>query len=117
MRIILALKDTDLRLSIELLLREEPGIIIVGTAIDSQGLLALVEVSCPDLVLLDCELPGDPLPHVIETIQAFKSPPEFILLVGNMVGKEDYLEAGAHAYLVKGDPPEKLLNTVRQFYQ
>jgi DNA-binding NarL/FixJ family response regulator len=115
MRIILALKDADLRLSIELLIREEPGILIVGTAINAQGLLALIKTSCPELVILDCDLPGDPLLKVVETVQEFESSPEFILLVGNMEGKEDYDKDGTHAYLVKGDPPEKLLNAVRQF--
>ncbi len=114
MRIVIALKDTDLRLSIELLLSEEPGILIVGSAIDTQGLLALIDASSPNLVLLDWDLPGESLREVIGHIKACKSPPEIILLGSNEEGKEEYLEAGAHAYLVKGDQPEKLLNAVRQ---
>lgn len=116
MRIILALKDTNLRLSIELLVSEEPGILIVGSAIDTQGLLALIDASSPNLVLLDWDLPGEPLREVIGHINACESPPEIILLGSNVDGEEEYVKAGAHSFLLKGDPPDKLLSAVRQFY-
>ena len=114
MRIVLALKDTDLRLAIELLLSEEPGVIIVGSASDTQGLLALIEASCPDLALLDWDLPGKPILEVLANIQARDTSPEIVVLGIDPDFEDDALNAGANVYLFKGDQPERLLSVFRQ---
>ena len=65
MRVVLALKDTDLRLSVELLLSEQPGIRILVAATDTQGMQALVESSKPDLLLVESDLPGEAIVDVL----------------------------------------------------
>ena len=114
MRIILALKGTDLRISIELLFSEEPGLLIVGSAIDTQGMLALIDASGPDLILLDCALPGEPLLEVIKAIQTCESPPSIILLGIESDPGSDIFQVGIDHYVQKGDPPEKLVEAFRQ---
>jgi DNA-binding NarL/FixJ family response regulator len=109
MRIVLATGDTDLRLSIELLLSEEPGVKILGGASDTEGFLALVESTCPDLVLLDWDLPGRPVEEVLGQTKLFQVQPKLIVLGRHPGSKEEALGAGADAYVDKGDPPEKLL--------
>jgi MFS family permease len=54
-------KQADLRLSLELLLSEQPGVEIVGVASESSGLLALIETSKPDMIVSDWELLVRPL--------------------------------------------------------
>ena len=108
MRILLAVGDTDLRLSLELLLSEEPGVIIAGSVIDASGLLALIKSSCPDLVLLDWELPKCPIQSVLDEIKSLDCQPNIIVLGRLSSSEEAALRAGADVYLTKGDPPEHL---------
>ena len=109
MRIVLATRDTDLRLSLELLLSEEPGVKILGGASDSEGFFALVESTCPDLVLLDWNLPGRPVKEVLDQTKLLKVQPKIIVLGKNPDLKNEALQAGAGAYVDKGEPPERLL--------
>jgi DNA-binding NarL/FixJ family response regulator len=113
MRVLLAVGDTDLRLSLELLLSEEPGVVIAGSVIDTRGLLALVKSSCPDLVLLDWELPGGSSEAVLGEIQTLDCQPKCIVLGRRHSSQDPAERAGADVYITKGDPPEQLLVAIR----
>lgn len=114
MHILLATKGSDLRIALEMLLSEEPGVHISGTASNSDGLLALLGSTQPDLVLLDEDLPGDHLQSTLTKAQTCCSDTKFIVLGLNSSAQESILKDGADAYAVKGDPPEKLLDTFRR---
>ena len=58
MRILLADSQGRGRVALRRLLEQDPEFIVVGEAADAKGLLSQAEVTHPDLVLLDCELPG-----------------------------------------------------------
>ena len=88
MRILLAVGDTDLRLSLELLLSEEPGIRIAGSVIDTRSLLALVNSIVPDLLLLDLDLPGCPIQDALREIQTLPRQPKIIVLGRQSRSKE-----------------------------
>ena len=113
MQILFAIGDTDLRLSLELLLSEEPGVRIVGSASDTEGMLALVKSGCPDLVLLDWDLPGRPIQDLLGELQSLDRQLKSIVLGRRSRSKEAALRAGADVYLTKGDPPEQLLVAIR----
>ncbi len=114
MHILLATKGSDLRIALEMLLSEEPGVHITGTASNSDGLLALLGSTQPDLVLLDEDLPGDHLHSTLAMAHNFRSDTKFIVIGLKPSSKESILKYGADAYAVKGDPPEKLLDTFRR---
>ena len=114
MDIVLASKEYDLRLALEMLFREEPGAVVVGTASESEGLLALIRSTHPDLVLLDCNLPGSPAAEILAEIKSVTRPPKIIILGKDADDKEVALAAGADVFLVKGDPPGQLLAATRQ---
>jgi DNA-binding NarL/FixJ family response regulator len=116
MRIVLATGNTDLRLAIQLMLSEEPGIKIVGSASDCAGLIALAGSTCPDLVLLDWDLHGGDLAGMVENISSCRSEPTIkVVVLGRKRSLENtVLGAGADGYVLIGDPPEKLLQAVRQ---
>ena len=113
MLILLATERADLRLSIELLLSEEPGVVIVGAASETEGMLALLDSTCPDLLIVDWDLPGRTLSELVPQIRA-NTPGIHILALGNESTFLDAaLKAGVDDYVVKGDPPEQLLETFR----
>ena len=113
MLILLATERADLRLSIELLLSEEPGVIIVGAASETEGMLALLDNTHPDLLIVEWDLPGRRLAEIVPQIRA-NTPCIHILALGNESSLLDAaLKAGADDYVVKGDPPEQLLETFR----
>ena len=111
MRIVIATEDSNLRIAIQLMLSEEPGINILGSASDCDGLLALVKSTLPEVVLLDWELPGCKMGDTLQHIKTIQSDPEIFLIILSRKRsmKKNALEAGADAYRVIGDPPEKLL--------
>ncbi len=113
MHILVATKQTDLRLAIELYLTEEPGIDIVGTASEAASLRALLQVSHPDLVLLDWELPGHPPADLVAEAKSVSSC-QVIVLGRDLDIKSAALTAGADDFVLKGDSPRHLLIAIRQ---
>ena len=114
MDILLASARSDLRFALEVLLREERGVAVVGTATGTEGLLALVETTCPDLVIFDWDLPGRPPAGVLAGARAFDCPPYIIVLGKDRAIEQPALNAGADAFVLRGDPPAQLLAAVRQ---
>ena len=56
-RIILADDDLNVRSALKLLLENEAGLDVVGEAENAQDLIRQAEVCCPEIILLDWELP------------------------------------------------------------
>ncbi len=114
MDIVLASEEYDLRLALELLLREEPGAYVVGTVSHSGALLVLIQTICPDVVLLDWDLPGQPSTEVLAEISSAECRPKVIVLAKDADDRQVALASGADGFVVKGDPPEQLLVALRQ---
>jgi len=112
--ILLAIHQPDLRLAIDLLLREEPGLNVVGVARETKTLLALLRVIRPDLLLLDWALAGQPLTDVLAKIRQQAVWPKIIVLGTLEDDREAILAAGADTFLVKGESPRQLLAAIRQ---
>ena len=114
MRIVLAISDANLRLALDLMLSEEPGAEIVATASNCEGMIALVKTIEPEVLMLDWELPGRSIHELLLEITQQPIQPK-ILVFGNRAAiKEDAISAGAHAFINKGEPPEKLLAAYRR---
>ena len=58
MRITLADNRRKVRFALRALLEQQAEVNVVGEAVDAQNLLAQVAEICPDVILLDWELPG-----------------------------------------------------------
>ena len=115
MRIVLATGDTDLRLAIQLILSEEPGLNIIGSASDCAGFIALIKSTRPDLALVDWDLPGCNIEDLIQQVKSIETETKISLIVlGKRITKQAAVQAGADDYLVKGDPPDMLLEAFRQ---
>jgi DNA-binding NarL/FixJ family response regulator len=114
MNIVLAVRHAHVRLALELVLSEEPGVTVVGEASEAEGMLALARTARPDLVLLEWGLPGRPTPDVLAAAQALARPVRFLVLGDEPALNQPALQAGACAFVLIGDPPELLLAAVRQ---
>ena len=119
MDIVLASARSDLRLALEVFLREQPGVVVVGTATGARGLLALIGSTCPSVVILDWGLPGqllagEPLAGMQAAAGACEHPPGIIVLGRDEFDRKAALDAGADIYIQRGDPPETLLVALRQ---
>jgi DNA-binding NarL/FixJ family response regulator len=117
MKILLATEHPDLRLSLELVLSEEPAVTIAGTASESEGLLALINSTRPAIVLLDWSLPGRPPADVLAVSCCRPESAYFIVLGSSAEDKQLAVSAGADAFVVKGDPPDQLLSAFRTVRQ
>ena len=112
MRVLLADDQSKVRSALRLILEQQPDLNVLGEAVDAQGLLDWVRLVCPDVVLLDWELPGLPRHDLLSTLRARCPHLKVIALSGRPEARQAALAAGADAFVSKGDPPEQLLAAV-----
>jgi DNA-binding NarL/FixJ family response regulator len=112
MRVILADDQAKVRSALRLLLEYQPDVEILGEAVDTTGLLDWVKAVCPDLVLLDWELPGLPVAALLPLLNDYCPGLRVIALSSRPEVHQLALEAGADAFASKGDPPERLLRAI-----
>ena len=93
-----------------------PGYRVVGSYGSMEAALAGLASACPDVVLLDIELPGM---SGIDGVRELKSrAPQVQVLMLTVFGDDDRVfEAicnGASGYLLKDTPPARLLDAIRE---
>jgi DNA-binding NarL/FixJ family response regulator len=113
MRLLLAAKQADLRVALELLLGEQPGAEVVGSASEGEGLLALIKTSKPSLIVSDWNLPGQPLVSILAEREQLCPQASMIVLTDGNRDRQAALEAGADAAVLKGASPDILLAAFR----
>lgn len=113
MRVLLADERRKVRSAVRLLLEQQPDIEVLGEAVDATGLLDWVSAAAPDVVLLDWELPGGEGGTLVSDIRRRCSSIKVVALSGLPEARKDALRAGADAFVSKGDPPERLLEAIR----
>ena len=112
MRVLIADDQHRVRSALRLMLGQQPGMEVLGEAVDATGLLDWTRVACPDLVLLDWELPGLPGNGVLPALRTLCPHLGVIALSGRPEARRAALDAGVDAFVSKGDPPERLLAAV-----
>jgi DNA-binding NarL/FixJ family response regulator len=101
------------RFGLRILLEQQPSWRVAEEAEDAQALLESVRCGCPDLVLLDWELPGMPAQDLLTEIRRSCPYMRVIYMSGRDELRQMALEAGADVFAYKADPPEKLLGLIR----
>lgn len=116
-RILVADSDARVRSALQTLLRQEKGGIIIRESADAGGLAMQVKEFKPDLVLLDWELPGRPAAALLFALHGLDYSTKVIVLSARPEAETDALTAGADAFVCKGDPPERLMESFRSLVQ
>ena len=109
MRVLLADNRPHVRSALQILLKYEPEVYVVGEANDASSLLAQIQVIDPDVTLLDWELPGLSAIGSLPALRANFPHLLVIALSGRPEARQEALDAGADAFISKIEPPEQLL--------
>jgi two-component system nitrate/nitrite response regulator NarL len=115
MRIILADHHTQPCWAIRKLLELQPGFEVIDEAVDAQSLLTYAEEQLPDLILVDCELPGLVIEELIDRLHAIEPTPIVVAMSSEFDSSRRLLQAGADAFVSKGDEAHWLLETLKRF--
>jgi DNA-binding NarL/FixJ family response regulator len=113
MKIMIADSQTRVRHGLRILLEQQPGWNVEGEAANANELIEQIHSDCPDLVLLDGELPGMPLERLMVSLREDCPDVLIVSLSGRYEQRQTALEAGADAFASKAEPPEKLIRQVR----
>ena len=118
MHMLLADDQAWLRSAIRLLLEQEGDIEIAGEVVDAAQLIEMNDALRPDIILLDWELPGirrsNAKQNLMTTLRMNNPHLLVIVLSGRPESNRAALIAGANAFVSKADPPEQLLEVLRE---
>lgn len=112
MRILVADDQPRVKYAMRVLLETQPGVQVVGEAMDVQGLLAETKANRPDLVLLDWELPGLATVDSLSALRQACPGLRVVALSGRPEARQAALLAGVDAFISKMEPPDRLLALV-----
>jgi DNA-binding NarL/FixJ family response regulator len=113
MRILLADDQPRVRFALRALLDRQPGMEVVGEAMDGEGLLAQAKEACPDLVLFDWGLTRLAGIDLVSALREVCPNIVAVVISGRLRARQAALAAGADAFVSKADPPERLLAAIR----
>ena len=89
---------------------------VVGTAADGRAALQMAETLRQDIILMDIQMPRvDGVEAVAEVLRLL--PRTHVVMITTFTSREAVvpaLRAGALGYVLKSDPPERLLSAVRE---
>ncbi len=114
MKVIICDDQAIVRDGLELLLKLEADMEVVGTAQDGAEAVDLADKTSPDLVLMDLKMPG--MNGVEATRRICALHPEIRVLVLTTFDDDEWLfdaiRAGASGYLLKDTPREKVIEAI-----
>ena len=118
MRILLADANPEVLAALRLVLEQQENLDLAAESRDAVNLMAQVVRCCPDVVLLDADLPGlqphrrakrSSLVELVETLRVLCPPLRVIALSSRPNAEKECRLAKVDAFFCKGDPPDGLL--------
>ncbi len=116
-RILLADDNPGLRSALRLLLETRLEFELIVEARDMEHVLAQVEDSLPDCVILDWELPGRPTRERVSVLRTLVPHLKVIIFSARPESKEEALAEGAAAFISKNELPSVILDKIQEICQ
>ena len=113
-RIFLACLDERLRIALLLLLETVPGVVVVGFTDRLQNLLAQIEASEADVLILEWELAAHDFRDLLGRVRKLDYSPKVIYFSGRLEERQQVLESGADYVIFKNAPPDELIPILDQ---
>jgi CheY-like chemotaxis protein len=113
-RVLVADGKPKVRSALKLLLEQDGGIVVSAEAARVNELLEQVSISCPDAILLDCDLPGLSVSEFLPQLRSLCPRIRVVALCSRPEMQQAALSAGADAFVGKTESPEKLLEVLRE---
>ena len=112
-RVLVADPNSRVRASLRAFVEAEPGLEYVGDVDDAQWLQWALRVSEPDLLVVDCALPGGCLVSIVESLRE-RRPATRIVMLGSGPWQEHRARAaGADTFVLKIESPDVLRQALR----
>lgn len=92
-----------------MLVDNAPDIVVAGLSDRLTGLVAQLEGSQPDVLLLDWDLSDRSMAEFLASVKHLEPRPIIIVLSARTTEKDAFIAAGAHYFIPKDAPPDELL--------
>lgn len=112
MKILVADHQDRVRFALRMLLERMLGLKVMGEASNSGELSLLITSTCPDLLLLEWELPNLNAEAMLPDLRELCPNLKVIVISGVSGVRQAALQAGADEFVNKTAPPEALLEAV-----
>lgn len=109
----------EVRESIEQLLRNSADFLLIGSYTNAEQAEKDLCINPPDIVIMDINLPGKNGIECIAGLRERCTDTQFIMFTIFEDDQKvfDALEAGAHGYLLKKTPKEKILEALKELHE
>jgi len=114
MQIIVASDNKSTRDAIAMLVRVQPDLELAGEVDDIADLLAKIKATESPLVVLDWDALGQRIDTLMDLLQPFEERPVIVALSVREDARADAVAAGILLFAHKGEPPDRLLATIRE---
>lgn len=115
-RVLLVDDQALVRAGFRIILESEPGIVVVGEAVDGAAAIRQAAILAPDVICMDVQMPGMDGLTATRAIVADPASRAAVLVLTTF-DREDYLFAalqhGASGFLLKNSSPEALVEAVQ----
>jgi NarL family two-component system response regulator LiaR len=118
-RILIADDHAIVREGLRALISSEPGMILIGEAVNGLEAIQKVQLLNPDVILLDLVMPRKDGIQAIEEIKQ-ENPAACILVLTSFSADDKIfpaIKAGALGYILKDSTPQELLQAIRSVYR
>jgi DNA-binding NarL/FixJ family response regulator len=112
MRVLLADDNRKVRYALTALLQRRPELTIVGEVNDGGNLVAVIDLTEPELLLIDWQLSGFAETGSIPALRERYPELMIVVLSGRPEVGQQALALGADEFVSKIDPPERLLGAI-----
>jgi DNA-binding NarL/FixJ family response regulator len=113
LRIVLADSRPWVRSALKLMVEQDGTMTVSAEVAKAQELAKELSLSCPDAILLDCDLPGLRVGEFLPQLHSLCPLVRVVAMCSRPEMQKAALSAGANAFVCKTEPPEKLLAALR----